>query len=283
LPVDQFEKQLIYFKGNFDVVPLEMLCDMKQNNINPGRHTIALTFDDGFLNNLQIALPLLEKYQLPATFFCCSICLEDRSYIHPSDFFNLIAATSETAQVRINEKVFKKSKYHLVNLSNGITADQYINSLSYNDWKTTLLNLLTSYPLQILANRVDEEAYELIGKEHLIQIGASSVASIGSHCHSHVNIKKLSEDEMREQFKVSKEMLEKCSLKPVNTIAYPYGYYNKKAIELSKEEGYKYLFAAGDVGKEFKNDLFPRIAIQSAGSYARNILSINKGFTRFGF
>jgi peptidoglycan/xylan/chitin deacetylase (PgdA/CDA1 family) len=278
---DQFEKHLLYFKKNFNVVSLEAICELKRKNSMPVRHTIALTFDDGFLNNLQTALPLLEKHQLPATFFCCTASFEDERYLHPSDFLNLVAANSEA--VKINDKVFEKREYQLVETSNGITADQYINSLSFDDWKTTLLGLLRSHPLEEITKDIDEESYKLMKSENLRQLGTSQVASIGSHCHSHVNIKRLSEVEMQEQFRLSKQMLEKSSKKPVDTIAYPFGYYNRKAVELSKKEGYNYLFAAGDVEEEFKNDLFPRMAVVSAGNYARNILSINKGFTRFGF
>jgi peptidoglycan/xylan/chitin deacetylase (PgdA/CDA1 family) len=283
LSADQFEAQLKYFKKNFDVVPLEAICDMKQMNTTPKKHTIALTFDDGFLNNLTVALPLLEKYQLPATFFCCSINLEDRKYIHPSDFFNLIGVFSNNSKITIDEKEFTKHKYDLIHFSDGITAEQYINTLSYEDWKTTLSHLSEYYPPESITTRVDDEAYKLMNAEHLKQLGSSGISSIGSHCHSHVNIKMLSPEEMNEQFTLSKKQLEKYSSKSITTIAYPYGYYNKKAIELSKEMGYKYLFAAGDVEEEFKDDLFPRMAILSAASYSRNILSVNNGFTRFGF
>ena len=63
-----FEKQLQYFKRKFSVVPLDQLCEMKFAGVVPEKHAIALTFDDGFVNNLTVALPLLEKYGLPATF-----------------------------------------------------------------------------------------------------------------------------------------------------------------------------------------------------------------------
>src|SRR5690242_10183124 len=67
----QFEQQLRYFSKHYKVVSLEEICSMKQQGITPERNTIALTFDDGFLNNITTALPLLMKYQMPATFFVC--------------------------------------------------------------------------------------------------------------------------------------------------------------------------------------------------------------------
>ena len=281
---DQFEKHLIYLKKNFDVVSLETICEMKRKNITAGRRTLALTFDDGFLNNLQVALPLLERYQLPATFFCCSINLEDETYIHPSDFLDLIhAAVSDTVQVKINEKIFVKHEHNLICPEDGMTAYQFINSLSYHDWKMTLLNLSMSYPRERITRGVDEEVYKLFNTEHLRRIASSPIASVGSHCHSHVNIKMLSRNEMKEQFDNSEMLLEKYSGRPVNALAYPYGYYNKEAMELAIGQGYKYLFAAGDVEEEFKENIFPRMVILSSANYVRNIFGIHKGFNRFGF
>lgn len=280
---DQFEKHLQYLKKNFNVVSLEAICEMKQKNIIPRRHTIALTFDDGFLNNLQVAVPLLERYELPATFFCCSINLEDEGYIHPSDFFDLINAASGDIKVKINQKVFIKHKYNLICPEDGTTAYQFINSLSYTDWKATLLNLSISYPLETITRDVDEEVYKLFNADQLRQLASSPIASVGSHCHSHVNMNMLLKNEVEEQLMNSKMLLEKYSEKPVNAIAYPYGCYNKEALELANELGYKYLLAAGDVEEEFKDNIFPRMVMLSAASYARNIFALNRGLDRFGF
>jgi hypothetical protein len=82
---------------------------------------------------------------------------------------------------------------------------------------------------------------------------------------------------------LSKSELEKLIEKPVCVLAFPYGYYHREAIELSRIAGYDFLIAGGDVKKEFEGNVFPRIGIVGAGSYARNILSINGGFRRFGF
>ncbi len=48
------------------VVPLGAILDSGDND------AVAITFDDGFLNFEQIALPLLREYQLPATLFIVS-------------------------------------------------------------------------------------------------------------------------------------------------------------------------------------------------------------------
>lgn len=281
LPAQQFEQQLQYFKKNFDVVSLEEICRMQQENFIPKRRTIALTFDDGFLNNLQVALPLLEKYNLPATFFICSTSLLEKSYIHPSDLLDVIGYASGEAV--INGQHFVKSRHHLINRETGENAYQYINSLPYREWEMVMEDLRTRYDVIKLTQRIDDEVFKVVSKETITGFADSDKATIGSHSHHHVNLARLSAEEIVEQLTTSKKILDQHAPKPVDIIAFPYGYYNDSVVSLSREAGYKYLIAAGDVEKKYSGKVFPRIGVLSAASYAYNILSINKGFRRFGF
>ncbi len=61
---ENLEEQFIYIKNNFTTLFFKDLH--KVNNI-PNK--IILTFDDGYYNNLEYLIPLLEKYQLKATIF----------------------------------------------------------------------------------------------------------------------------------------------------------------------------------------------------------------------
>ncbi|RPD46731.1 polysaccharide deacetylase family protein [Paracnuella aquatica] len=67
-----FEEQLQVLQATGRVVPLnDMVQSIKQGKIKD--KTIALTFDDAYADNITVALPLLEQYGLPATFFVTSI------------------------------------------------------------------------------------------------------------------------------------------------------------------------------------------------------------------
>ena len=68
LAPEWFEAQMNWLSEWAKVVPLdEMVARAKRDQLE--RHMISITFDDGYVDNLQTALPILEKYQLPATFF----------------------------------------------------------------------------------------------------------------------------------------------------------------------------------------------------------------------
>ena len=62
----QFEKQIKFIKENYLVFRLKNLL---ANQTMQAKINVAITFDDGFQDNFTYALPLLKKYQMPATFF----------------------------------------------------------------------------------------------------------------------------------------------------------------------------------------------------------------------
>ena len=63
-----FELQLKKLHRSGNVISLaEMAENMQKNRVK--KNSIAITFDDGYADNFAIAKPLLEKYNLPATFF----------------------------------------------------------------------------------------------------------------------------------------------------------------------------------------------------------------------
>jgi peptidoglycan/xylan/chitin deacetylase (PgdA/CDA1 family) len=61
---EKFERQLRWLSRWHRVVTLDETLGS-----GPGARGVAITFDDGFRDNLTVALPLLEKFRLPITLF----------------------------------------------------------------------------------------------------------------------------------------------------------------------------------------------------------------------
>lgn len=63
-----FREQLKYIKENYQVIALKELAG-KVLRKEMKRGLAAITFDDGYADNLYTALPILEEFGLPATIF----------------------------------------------------------------------------------------------------------------------------------------------------------------------------------------------------------------------
>jgi peptidoglycan/xylan/chitin deacetylase (PgdA/CDA1 family) len=68
VPAQDFRHHLEILARYFRVIPLEQLCHEAESG-EVRKRTLCITFDDGYLDNFEIAFPLLQKYGLPATIF----------------------------------------------------------------------------------------------------------------------------------------------------------------------------------------------------------------------
>ncbi|PYP70059.1 MAG: hypothetical protein DMD41_15775 [Gemmatimonadetes bacterium] len=70
LPVGRFRQQMAFLARHYRVIPLDDLVEHRGQGI--GRlpaPAVALTFDDGYANNLSLAAPILAALGFPATIF----------------------------------------------------------------------------------------------------------------------------------------------------------------------------------------------------------------------
>lgn len=65
---ETFDAQLSALREAFDLVPLRELRERLRSG-RDSRPVAAVTFDDGYLDNLTVAKPILERHEVPATVF----------------------------------------------------------------------------------------------------------------------------------------------------------------------------------------------------------------------
>ena len=71
-----FEQQLRWLSRRRRIVPLSETLSGREKD-----HLVAITFDDGYRDNLTVALPLLEKYSLPMTLFVVAGFVDRDGYL----------------------------------------------------------------------------------------------------------------------------------------------------------------------------------------------------------
>jgi peptidoglycan/xylan/chitin deacetylase (PgdA/CDA1 family) len=71
VPLRAFELYCRFFSRHFRVVPLSALVHRLERGL-PVKGLLAITFDDGYRDNVEMAAPVLDRLSLPATFFVVS-------------------------------------------------------------------------------------------------------------------------------------------------------------------------------------------------------------------
>jgi len=92
---DDFEKQMKYLKENgYDVITLrDMYLKIAEGKLLP--KTAVLTFDDGYVDNYEYALPILQKYGFHGTFFIITGKVDNAEYMSKAQLIELVRADNE--------------------------------------------------------------------------------------------------------------------------------------------------------------------------------------------
>ncbi|MEL7357651.1 MAG: polysaccharide deacetylase family protein [Cyanobacteria bacterium J06560_6] len=192
--------------------------------------SFVITLDDGFRDNLYVVLPILERYQLPATIYVTSgfvdnsvIPFEYRlaSIINNSQTI-LLDEINDGAELSISEKEEKKEIYHLVK-----------KKLKYstNSVRTKLLDRLSHLEKENLS-------VEYLSVEELKKLASSPLITIGSHTHFHHALPAMSYPCIFEDIQLSKRLLESWTNNPIVDFSFPYGASNKKIGKMLRGMGF---------------------------------------------
>ena len=88
---ENFKKQIQYLKdNNYEVISVDQLYKYLLKNKFPNKKLACITFDDGYLDNYKLALPILKEFQTKADMYISTHYVNS---VKPLDFI-----TNETEE-----------------------------------------------------------------------------------------------------------------------------------------------------------------------------------------
>jgi len=285
---ENFERQLAYFKANFQTLSFSELFELYRRQQTPDRPAIALTFDDGYLNNYNHALPLLEQYEIPATFFVSGICLEQAGAPLWPDVIDLLRHYRAASGIQLDGMDFRPRKgipFRLFERSSGISLIDYIKGLGVARREALMENLISRYDFYGLARKHGIDYWRLMDQQQLQALAASPWAEIGSHAHRHYNLANIAPADAQYELTHSKALLENALQREITCLAFPDGNYNAEVKSMSLQAGYRYLAAVNYLLPEDKDDphILPRENISGTTNYYSQIIHLHYQMPRLGF
>lgn len=281
MPVNDFEKVIVYLKKNFDIVTLPEIFEIHRTKRKVSRKTVALTFDDGYENNFKIALPVLKKHNVPATFYIISKSLVVDNYLAWPDMIDVIKKDHKQ-DIVVKNQVFKYPSFYNEHLKLDLPA--YLKTLG-EETETLASELLAQFDYKARELKTSPELLLLINGNDISNYANESLIEFGAHSHSHCNMEFLSTDSATKELKLSKEIIEEKTGKQIISFAFPDGSYLPSTVELAKTLGYKNVAAVEYRHSENNSDpnLLSRFTISNSTTLESNALRLAKDFDIYGF
>lgn len=261
-----FEKVIKYLSQRYEIVHLSKLIRYLQTGKAIPSNWIVLTFDDGYKDNLNTALPILRQYNAMATFYITLDVLK-RKKVFFYDSIQLILDNTPLKQIDIRIDGIRYS-FTLSDYEQKIDAALRIVLAIRNKIQDEQEKIVLK--LSKICSKEDFNPQELssyyLEENDVIELHKYGM-EIGSHSLSHPDLTILKLKELQKELFESKKQLENIIGENITAFSYPYGKqntYNEFIKTNIKMAGYSSAVSTrfGVVTKDTNQYELPRIGVR---------------------
>jgi len=169
---DCFELHLKLLSEKYNIIPLLELSNKIINKKLNGDE-VSITFDDGYQDNLLNALPLLEKYNAPATIFVTTGSIGQKASFE----WDMEYEESDRATFLNKDEIKKLAEHPLITIGAHTHTHPRLSDLSFEDQKDNILkskNLLE----EMTGTEIKTFAYPFGGKLDFNKSSEKAVAEL---------------------------------------------------------------------------------------------------------
>jgi peptidoglycan/xylan/chitin deacetylase (PgdA/CDA1 family)/SAM-dependent methyltransferase len=250
--------QLDWLCSTCSVVPLEQIAE---GGTNLPSRAVSMTFDDGYVDNLSVTLPLLRAAGVGATFFLTSgegpfpyhywwdrlaAALLGQAQVPSSLMIDLPSGGRELATSTEKQRLAAHWLiYHEVNRLPALTRDAIVD---------TVVQWAGMSGLGDRDRRLTwPEARELMSDSH----------SIGAHTVEHLFLPAQPDSVLKSELVDNRATLERLTGTRVESLAYPFGAMDERTVSAARDAGFRVAVTCRDGGITASDDplALPRVEV----------------------
>ncbi|QOC22008.1 polysaccharide deacetylase family protein [Wenzhouxiangella sp. AB-CW3] len=211
-----FDEQMAFAARHFNCLSLPEAIEQLAAGTLPKR-SLIVTFDDGYLDNLTLALPILRRHAVPATVYIATGLIEQAELPWWYELEDLIAGAdgfhihwdNQHLHFSTIDADAKRRTFDILNpmLKRMDSAEQI-----------RFMGLLRQSSRQPV-----EKDNQFMNHRQLIELASDPLITIGAHTHHHLALSELKPIRLRHEITHSKELLENWLKQPIEHLAYPFG------------------------------------------------------------
>ena len=273
----QFTQQMETLSQYFNVMSLEEgLNQVRTGDIAPG--AVCITFDDGYRDNYDVALPILNALDIPATFFVAT------GYLGDGRMWNdiVVESVKRTRLTDLDLTSLSLDKYAVTSTQQKLT----LIGVLINRWRNQSLDERNQLALKLSQIAQVEFSERIMMNEDEIKKLSDAGMEIGGHTVNHPILASTSAEDARYEIEQGKAHLENITGKQLRYFAYPSGRvekdYRQEHKEIVEQAGFTAALTmnSGAIDQNANMYELPRISIDYTSKFKFGA-SLARGFVQY--
>ncbi len=233
---EHFRMQMDLVRRDYQPVSLAQLASAFREGWLPERG-VAVTFDDGYLDNLVEASPILLEAGIPATFFFTDHALTGQTPfwwdVLESAFFGGDNVPTQL-QLEIDGQVRMLSTATAKERADAHWTLYHVVRTSPEPVRSELVKLISEW-----SGRTWAQLPRVMSRAQLVDLSRRPRHSIGGHGAAHLSYSAHPDAQIRHDVIANRWNLEAAIGRPVTMFAYPYGDHDDRTVEIVDDAGYR--------------------------------------------
>jgi peptidoglycan/xylan/chitin deacetylase (PgdA/CDA1 family) len=218
---EHFEQTINFFqKEKYDFISLDQLYDGFKRGILPKKKFVVITFDDGYKDNLEVAYPILKKFDIPFTVYITTGIPNENAILW---WYILEDMIRDMDTIKFNWNG-QKYIYNTRTIIEKEVAFELIQTFVHKHFAIdTCLELFSTLFKDFQSDLTKYASILGMNWAEIRKLNSDPLVTIGAHTVNHYPLSLIPFDYLISEIRDSKIELEKQLGKKIEHFAYPYG------------------------------------------------------------